>query len=345
VASLPTAQSHLPAATIDVEPLLRRPLHPARDVLAYRRIHRWLGAVGPELAVTHQSKAGVLGRWAASRLGVPVVQSLSMASFGPGYQWPVSVCFRGVERFMAPRTHAYAVVGHDLAAAYQGLGVPADRLHVIRSAARLPEPAADRAAALGHLGALTGLDPSRPVLAYVGSLDPRKNVLTLLDVLEAVTARHPHPRPALVVAGDGPLRDRLAEHAQARGLAGDVVLLGHVADPAPVFRAAAVFVLLSRTEGLPQVLVQAAAAATPFVAFEVSGAHELVGAGAVGTVVEWGAVDELARAVVAHLRAPRLTTRTVSFAEWAPEVSHARYRELFDSLRAVRPVGEASVAR
>ena len=74
-------------------------------------------------------------------------------------------------------------------------------------------------------------------------------------------------------------------------------LLGHVSDVPRVLRAADVLALPSSAEGLPQVLVQAARAGVPFVAFDVDGVAELLALGAVGRSVPLGDRDGFAVAL------------------------------------------------
>lgn len=325
------AGAELAPAHVEVLRDLRREVAPRADASALRALVRRLRAERPQVLVTHQSKAGVLGRLAGRMTDVAVVHSLSMASFGDGYGRIESTVFRALERAMARQAAAYLVVGHDLAEQYVAIGAPAPRMHVIRSAPRLPSVPEDRSAARRELRDRAGIDGDRPVVAYVGSLDERKNVALLPTLLARVAARLPEDPPVLVVAGDGPLR------SVVDGV-DDVVLLGHLDDPAPVFQGADVIVLLSRAEGLPQVLVQAAAAGTPFVAFEVSGARELIASGAVGTVVRRGDLDAAARAVAGHVRERGAPARTIDLTEWEPDVVHQRYAEVLAPLLAeVRP--------
>lgn len=317
---------------VHIEPRLRRELHPVNDALALASLSRLLRRLSPDLVVTHQSKAGVLGRLLASRSGVPSIHSLSMATFGPGYPSPARALFRFVERRMAAHTGTYVVVGHDLADAYQRMGVPSELLRVVRSAATVPDVPADRHVASRELCRIAGLPPSRPTLAYVGSLDARKNVFALLDVLEAVQ-RRVHPAPRLLVVGEGPLSGELRRRTSQRGLGDHVVQLGYLEDPAPVFQGADAILLCSRAEGLPQVLVQAAAAGTPFVSFEVSGTRELVAAGAEGEVVPWGDVAAAAAAVDRVLAgAAERTGRRIDLTEWSPASVRARYAEVVREL-------------
>lgn len=334
VADPRVARDQLRPAGLQVEQRLRRRPAPTADPRATAALRGHLRALGADLVVTHQSKAGVLGRLAARGLGVPAVHSLSMASFGPGYPRPVRAAYRRIEARMAIGTDAYVAVGHDLAASYRALGVPADRIHVVRSAAPLPGPPEDRRLARDRLLDRAGLPAGRPVIAYVGSLDARKNPLQLVEVLARVRGRRTGPDAVLVIAGAGPLADGVERAADERGLGDAVRLLGHVDDPGPVFQGADVVLLLSRAEGLPQVLVQAASAGTPFVAYEVSGTGELLAAGAAGVVGAWGDLDAVVDGVHSVLDGDVRAADVVDLREWDPEVVRGRHAAVLEDVLA-----------
>jgi glycosyltransferase involved in cell wall biosynthesis len=151
--------------------------------------------------------------------------------------------------------------------------------------------------------------------------------------------------PDLLVVGDGPERGRLAADIDAAGLQRHVALAGYVADADGVhdaLRAADVTVLLSEAEGLPQVLVQSAAAGTPFVAFDVEGVREILTLGARGTAVPLGdldaAVDAVSRWLTEEAALPREPLADLS--SWSPAAIAASYREVVDRvIRDARPNG------
>lgn len=330
------AQQRLPAASVTIEPTLRRAVHPLRDARSVLRLRRRIMNLDADAVVTHQSKAGALGRVAARAAGVRrVIHSLSMASFGSGYGAAESVAFRRIEHALVRWTSAYAVVGRDLASGFGKLGVPADRLRVIRSAARLPDSDTDRAAIRRRLAQKFDLPVDRPWILKIGSLDRRKSVLELPILLQQTIELTTGERPFLVVAGSGPERAELAARLDQVGVGDDCALIGHVQDPSDLFVAADVVVLLSKAEGLPQVLVQAAAAGTPFVSTEVSGVDELLELGAAGTIVEVGDIVGAARALLPYLRWPVLRTgSTIDLSSWRHDHVRDQYRQLFSELLA-----------
>lgn len=128
-------------------------------------------------------------------------------------------------------------------------------------------------------------DGERVVLS-VGRLDPEKNPLLLLDVIHGLLARDGRWR--MVIAGDGPLRGAMERCVEQLGLAGRVDLPGEVPNGSALwelYRRSHVFLHVSLTEGLPQVLFEAQAAGTPIVATAVGGVRDALADGAGGLLI------------------------------------------------------------
>ncbi|HET9600555.1 MAG TPA: glycosyltransferase [Acidimicrobiales bacterium] len=323
------AAAQLPAATITVEPALLRQVSPVNDLRAIARVSRAIRCGRYSLVVTHQSKGGVVGRAAALLAHrPPVVHSLSMASFGPGYPLPASLVFQAAERALAPFTARYAVVGRDLARRYRDLGIPPAKFQVVRSGVPLAAGLAQQEARSRVEGRF-GLPVARPLIAYVGSLDERKGVWDLVDLFERVAAHS--PGPFLAIAGSGPLEERLRAAFAAAGRTEDVALLGYVSPVVDLIAAADVVVLLSRAEGVSQVLVQAASAGSPFVAYDVDGTNELVELGATGTIVTLGDVAGAAAATAALITSGQ-RGRPIDGRPWSPEAITSGYRAVVEGV-------------
>jgi glycosyltransferase involved in cell wall biosynthesis len=141
------------------------------------------------------------------------------------------------------------------------------------------------------------------------------------------------------VAGEGPLAARLEQALGAAGLAGDARLLGFVPDPLPLVAIADVLVLLSSAEGVPQVLVQAAAAGTPFVAYAVDGVSELMDLGADGIAVAPGDLDAAASATRSVLRDARPRPGSIDLSSWSTGTIAEGYRRVIGAVLAPEPTG------
>src|ERR1017187_3141769 len=69
--------------TLTIVPQLVRPVHPVKDFLALRHLKRIFNETKPQIVHTHSGKAGILGRLAAARAGVPIlIHTIYRASFG-----------------------------------------------------------------------------------------------------------------------------------------------------------------------------------------------------------------------------------------------------------------------
>jgi glycosyltransferase involved in cell wall biosynthesis len=135
-----------------------------------------------------------------------------------------------------------------------------------------------------------------PVILFVGNLLPVKGVDVLIDACARLARQGKAFRCFMI--GQGPLRESLRQQIAQRGLADRVTLVGPVlhADLPDWFRAADVFVLPSRSEGVPCVLLEAAACQTPYVASRVGGIPEIAHLNR-GEMVPPGDAAELAGAI------------------------------------------------
>jgi glycosyltransferase involved in cell wall biosynthesis len=123
----------------------------------------------------------------------------------------------------------------------------------------------------------------RPVLLTVGRLAPQKDHMTLLRAF-AIVRRTREAR--LVIFGEGTERARIESLRRDLGLEADVDLPGVTDNPYAAMRRASLFVLSSRFEGLPTVLVEALACGCPTVSTTCpSGPAEILNGGRYGVLV------------------------------------------------------------
>ncbi len=181
--------------------------------------------------------------------------------------------------------------------AITGLGPPC--LHVIVNPVFRPELVAMSQAPCPHPWLEAG---QPPVILGAGKLKPQKDFATLLDAFAEVRGRRP---ARLIIIGSGKGADALRTQARLLGVADDLDLPGHVDNPFAYYRRAAVFVLSSRWEGLPNVLVEALACGCPVVSTDCpSGPDEVLEGGRYGKLVPVGDVSAMAAAIEAALRDP-----------------------------------------
>jgi glycosyltransferase involved in cell wall biosynthesis len=146
-----------------------------------------------------------------------------------------------------------------------------------------------------HLLRQLGCSPEEQILLFLGTLEPRKNPLMLLDVLKDLLAAK--RKVKLIIAGTGPLKDALQRKVELLGLQNNVVLTGVVSDDAKpdYYNLSDVFLFPSALEGFGIVLGEAMSCGRPVVAFNASAIPEVVSDGVTGFLAQPGDKDELVR--------------------------------------------------
>lgn len=147
-----------------------------------------------------------------------------------------------------------------------------------------------------------GIAPNAPVIGFCGRLTHQKAPELFMLAAHTVLSRCPDAR--FLMLGDGPERPRLEGLAQALGLAPRFHFLGEQHDVPAWLAALDCFVLPSRWEGLPIVLLEAMAAGVPVVATAVNGSRELVRHGETGLLVPPDHLAELSAAILSILADP-----------------------------------------
>jgi glycosyltransferase involved in cell wall biosynthesis len=112
-----------------------------------------------------------------------------------------------------------------------------------------------------------------PVIGTVAALRPEKNLARLLDAFRLVRQ---HMVCRLLIAGDGPERSRLEQHAAAIGISTDVTFTGSITNTEAAYAAMSVLALSSDTEQMPTAVLEAMAAGLPVVSTDVGDVGRMV---------------------------------------------------------------------
>ena len=146
-----------------------------------------------------------------------------------------------------------------------------------------------------------------PIAVFTGRLAPQKNLEVLVQAWARVHQQR--PKAQLVLVGDGPESARLREEVHGLHLATLVRFAGEVQVVDPYLRAADVFVLPSRDEGMSISLLEAMAHGLPVVASDIPGNRALVEDGVTGLLTGAGSPDGVAAAIEATLSDPDAAAR------------------------------------
>ena len=142
-------------------------------------------------------------------------------------------------------------------------------------------------------------DGAEPVFVAAGRLRPQKDFPTLLRAFARVRSTRP---ARLVILGEGPERGRLEALVEELELTQDVSLPGATPNPYAYMARSTAFILSSRWEGLPTVLIEAMSCGAPVIATDCpSGPQEILAGGRYGTLVPVADVAALAEAMESAL--------------------------------------------
>jgi glycosyltransferase involved in cell wall biosynthesis len=279
-------------------PDLVRPIKPWQDWMAWRRLISLFRDQRPDIVHTHSGKAGIVGRLAARRAGVPViVHTIHGPSFGQ-FQGPLAnAILRSSERSAAAFITHFITVANAMSRQYlaAGIGRP-DQYTRIFSGFDL-EPFLTARNDL-ELRARYGIGPGDFVVGKIARLFRLKGHDDLFEAAPQMVSHCPQIRFLLV--GDGAWRDRFEARARALNLKEHFVLTGLV-PPSEVPRLIGIMdavVHLSRREGLARALPQALAAAKPVVAYDCDGASEVCLHNETGFLIDPGNLEDLTDRVV-----------------------------------------------
>jgi glycosyltransferase involved in cell wall biosynthesis len=280
----------------------------------------------------------VLGSWAypdgwaavklGRRAGLPVVikvHGCDVLYAGQGLdQHPVRK-HRTVEALCG--ADAVVAVSRHLADRVAELGVEPKRVTVVHNGV---DSALFHPGAKDQARANLGLGQGEQIVLFIGHLDYVKGLDVLIDAVARLVRTG--LRFQCLLIGQGPWRQRLERQVASLGLNDTVRFLGpraHACLP-EWYNAADLFVLPSRSEGVPNVLLEAAACGTPFVASRVGGIPEIAHVGR-SQLVPAEDAEALARAIEAQLTVP-LGTLSAAGGSRAHEEAAAEMTALFESL-------------
>jgi glycosyltransferase involved in cell wall biosynthesis len=292
-------------------PSLRKPalINNVRAFVRWCREHR--------IALLHtgQLYPNIIGLPAAALAGVPVRIS-NRRNLSAGKTLAQRAAQRVAQRF------AHRIVANSEAAAQclRAEGIPAHRVSVIRNGVD----------SNGFTPALHARRPRRVVT--VANLRPVKGHDVMIDAAPLVLRHFPDATFRLV--GDGPLLGGLRARARDRGVDQSFTFVGYRDDVAAQLRASDIFVLPSRSESLPNAVLESMAAGLPVIATAVGGIGEILEDGRTGLLVAPSDPMALADRICQLMAAPALAQAlgSAARAEVTERYSFPRMVGAFDEL-------------
>jgi glycosyltransferase involved in cell wall biosynthesis len=283
------------------------------DFAALRRLRRLLWEQDIELIHALGKRAVVYAALAGRWQGIPTLASLYDLPFTDRQTLAGSLLQRaymrlmrwGIDRVIVPSE----LFKRDLLTLYS---LP-DRIYVVYPGIEIgvtPPPVPDRAA--------LGL-PEGPLVTMIAPMVEGQGHEVVLEAYQRLLQRVPVANLAIV--GTGPLRYNLFKQAAKIHPPNPITWIKEL-DSKAVIAASTVVVVHSRKEGLPQALIEAAAAGKPAIATRTAGAMEIIDPGITGFLTTAGDARDLAIQIGKFMLQP-------AFAEQVGRTAHERARKRF----------------
>jgi glycosyltransferase involved in cell wall biosynthesis len=284
--------------TIVVSPL-RRQINPVHDIPAYRAIKKHLKKIQPDIVHTHSAKAGILGRFAASKLKtqnpkLKTIHTIHGLAFHPYQNELINKFYIAVEKSAAKKTDAFICVADAMTS--QALAAGIGRAEQFTTAYSAIEE--------GDFLKLVSENLKRTFRHKYGIADDAVVLVTIARLFmlkghdyiieSAKTLSKQHENVAWLFVGDGNLSEHYKKQVRQLGLSEKIKFTGLLPPhQIPVAIASAdILVHCSLREGLARTLPQAMLCAKPTISFDVDGAREVVNENT-GRLIEPKNVEQL----------------------------------------------------
>ncbi|HEY6331600.1 MAG TPA: glycosyltransferase family 4 protein [Blastocatellia bacterium] len=255
-------------------------------------LQRVIGRVGPDVVQTHGVKSHFLMRLSGAW------HERAWLAFHHGYTTTDAKmrAFNQLDRWSLRAARQVVTVSHAMANSLAQRGVPRERIAVIHNSIRSEEfiPSERRAKELIE----NPLNRAgEQIILSVGRLSLEKGHIELIKAVARLRQGNRGPDVRLIVVGDGPELGNLKTAVERYELSDIVIFAGQVSDVKRYYEIADVLALPSRSEGSPNVVLEAMAAGVPVVATRVGGVPEIINSGTNGILVPEGDPGALASAI------------------------------------------------
>lgn len=267
-----------------------------------------------------------------------IYRNISMIS-----EWIPDSKKKAVYKFLFKRIAHVSSVGEEALVDFiKTFNYPGNQTSVIRRGIPLKE--LDREEYVRLLKKNLSLTDSDKIAIHIGNFSPEKNHQFLLDLFSEIKAEN--PRIKLVCVGNGELFESVEREIKARGLGDTVFLLGFRSDIPELLAGSDCFVLSSKVEGVPGVVLEAASQGVPSVATNVGGVSEVLLDGETGYLINNFDRENFKNKLLHLLLNEDVRKRfgqkayELVFREYNPAKNAVKFEELYSSLAKVKAPGK-----
>ena len=261
---------------VRILPELRRAIDPWKDWRSHQTLQQWLSELRPDIVHTHSSKAGILGRSAAWKLGFPVVHTIHGSPFHAYQSRIAHQTYRWAEWWAARRCDRLISVCDAMTTQYVAAGIaPPDKFVTVYSGMEV-DPFLNPPRTRDVVRRELGYSSREIVVAKVARLFELKGHEDVIAAAPEVIAANPHVR--FLFIGDGVLQANLQQQIARLGLTSHFQFTGLVPPQRvpELLGASDMVVHCSLREGLARVLPQGLLAGRPVISYDIDGAREVV---------------------------------------------------------------------
>jgi len=263
----------------------------------------------PDILHTHGGVAGLYGRWAARKSRTPIiVHTLHGIHYLHYRNLLLKRACIVLERYFSRLTDALIFVSEADRKSGQQHKLSAEKKMVtLKNGIDFGlYQQLDKGAKQEKIRELR-LEGFQPIIGSVARLHRQKGLTYLVQAAQKVSQVFPGIK--ILVAGSGPLKEKLEAEVHRLGLENQMCFMGERRDIPQLLSLFDVFVLSSLWEGLPYALMEAAALALPVVATDVEGVREIIKPRESGLLVPPRNPEALAQSIITLLQDPEYASR------------------------------------
>jgi len=278
---------------------LARDVDTNNDVRAFFELIRVLKEERPDIVHLNSSKAGALGALASRIVGI---RRIIFTAHGWAFNEPVSLfskAFRWTASLATILLSNRVITVSHFDNIHSPLGLTTDMIHNGIAETVFD----DKNTARDYLTTNTKVRSDTHIVGTIAELHKNKGLDILIHAFREVAGAH------LVIIGEGEERKKLEHLIQELGMQDRIHLLGFIENAQRLLKAFDVFVLPSRKEGLPYVILEAGSAGVPVVASIVGGIPEIIDDQLSGILVPAYDTEALTEALTMLVNNPRTRER------------------------------------
>jgi glycosyltransferase involved in cell wall biosynthesis len=279
------------------------PMRNSLDLTIIWKLTKLIKYLNIDIVHTHGSRANLVARLAAKRLGLPIVTTVH-SSLAQDYKsrWAALAAVT-LDKLTTPWATRVITISNYLQQEVKNRG--AKRVTTIYNG--IDPQALQGINLVDHLLQELGMHTEGPLIGTIGRLHPVKGQHYFLEAAALVATSHPTAK--FILVGDGPLEAELRGQTRALGLEDKVIFTGYYPHVERILAVLDVFCLPSLAEGMGLVLLEAMYFGKPVVASNVGGIPEIVKSGVNGLLVPPADARLLATAISRLLDDPTLAAK------------------------------------